>query len=520
MARGKYAKSKYDVVIIGAGLGGLIAGAHLAKRKQRVCICEQHIQPGGYFTTFNHKGYRFDGGIQGSEDSGMMMASIKQLGLQKRIQFSKSRFSIATDDFFGRMETPDDISLYFEELSRLFPREKSSLRKLNQDMLDFCSVIEGFTRMPNPLFQGPISLMSDYPKWIVRDASKLKSSLRFAKLMSVPIEDYIARYVDDRKLREILCQMTYNGTPASFGLSFLSYFLDYYYPKGGVQSLPDTLASSIVERGGEMRYRTAVKEIMTEGDRAVGIVTEDGEEIRSSCVINNGDMRRAYNEMIPEGKVPSEYLKRLENAGLSESCFCVFLGVDIPPKDIPTQGCHHVLLFSVNRNGTGEDADFYDDVFCEISVPSLHDASLAPEGKSVVILQTVANQDYSDYWGIKDGKKTERYEEIKQRVAEKMIKRAEVIIPGLSEKTEVKLAATPYTMERYTLNAGGASVGWTYNPKNTFAPGIKGMFNIFTPLKNLYQVGHWAMCPGGAPSGFLTGKMVADIVSIRLKTGI
>ena len=81
--------------------------------------------------------------------------------------------------------------------------------------------------------------------------------------------------------------------------------------------------------------------------------------------------------------------------------------------------------------------------------------------------------------------------------------------------------ATPFTLHRYTLNSAGASVGWTAHPRETFRGGLKGLVGSSnTPVRNLYQVGHWTMSPGGAPAGLMTGKIVSTVLRHRLRWGI
>jgi phytoene dehydrogenase-like protein len=97
-----------------------------------------------------------------------------------------------------------------------------------------------------------------------------------------------------------------------------------------------------------------------------------------------------------------------------------------------------------------------------------------------------------------------------------LIRNAEQLIPGLSKRIEVQIESTPFTLHRYTLNSAGASVGWTAHPRETFRGGLKGLFGTSnTPIRNLYQVGHWTMSPGGAPAGLMTGKIVSTVLRHR-----
>ncbi len=148
-----------DAIIIGAGLGGLAAGAYLAKQGVKVLVFEQHRQPGGYFTTFKYKGYAFDGGIQGCEDAGMLLNMYKQLGLLDRIRFEKSDYALCMGDFRASMTGVPDIAGLYEALARRFPADAAALREIGRDACEFSRAVEAFSAMPNPMF------MSMRPTW-------------------------------------------------------------------------------------------------------------------------------------------------------------------------------------------------------------------------------------------------------------------------------------------------------------------------------------------------------------------
>ena len=89
-------ETRYDVIIIGAGIGGLTCGAALARDGKNVLICEQHTQPGGYVTSFKRNGFTFDGGLQSFGSSGLVFPILKELGLYDRVQFVRADYQIMT----------------------------------------------------------------------------------------------------------------------------------------------------------------------------------------------------------------------------------------------------------------------------------------------------------------------------------------------------------------------------------------------------------------------------------------
>ena len=156
----------------------------------------------------------------------------------------------------------------------------------------------------------------------------------------------------------------------------------------------------------------------------------------------------------------------------------------------------------------------------ELSDALIADPALAPPGKSVIILQSAAVEEFAQGWGADRRQRTEAYRNTKDRVADQLIANTEKIIPGLREKIEVTYTASPLTYYRYTLNSGGATGGWSKHVEKTFTPGLKGALQIGTPVKNLYQAGHWTSFLGGAPIGMMSGRLAAGLVNFRLKWGI
>ncbi len=520
MKTGNHENYDYDAVIIGSGVGGLVSAAYLAENGVRVLVCEQHRQPGGYFTSFKRKGYTFDGGIQACEDCGMLLPLLEQLGIRNRIELHKSTFAYATPDIFLPLHTPADISQFYLELGKVFPDESQGISFISQKAYDFSTVMEAFTSIPNPLFVPFSRFLGALPGWVLQNWKKFKHAPDLMRHMNITMEDFFSRHLRDPDLLRLMGQIGYSGTPAAFVLGMITFVLDYYYPVGGIQAISDALAESIQEKGGTIRYKTLVEEIIVKEDRAVGIRLKGGETVRAPYVISNSDARRTFLNMLPDSCVPADYRHRLQQAEVCESAFNVFLGVDIPPEDLPIQGCHHIYYFpdykGVDFKRDKDDPELYSRASMEICVPSVTDPGLAPKGKSSMVLQCIATADYAKGWKTKKGERTPEYRKLKEKTAHQIIATAEKLIPGLSKRIEYMDASTPLTMERYTLNSGGSSAGWSYHPEKGLNAGAGGLTGFLTPIKNLYAVGHWTSSPGGAPAAFISGKMVSKIVRYRL----
>ena len=134
-----------------------------------------------------------------------------------------------------------------------------------------------------------------------------------------------------------------------------------------------------------------------------------------------------------------------------------------------------------------------------ISVPSLVDTTLAPQGKH--ILSIVAPAPYGYDWQNK-----------KEEVARRIIKQAEKAIPNLSTHIIYQDISTPLTLEKHTLNTKGAMYGLQVTPEQF---GINRISQK-TPIKGLYLVGHYTRPAHGVPGVAMSGQFAAQAILASL----
>ncbi len=509
-------RNDYDCVIIGTGLGGLVAGAYLAKEGIKVLLCEQHTQPGGYFTSFKKNGFTFDGGIQACEDMGMLLSVLRQIGVLDELDISQTAFALASPDGLYPLRSFRDVEAFYDNLIREYPHEENGIKKILGDMETYSGVMEAYCALPNPMF-GPFKeVMKGYSAWKKKYKEQIKLKKEFFSTMKIPMDDYLTRHVNDPDLLRFFRALNYNGTPAGFMLTFHYVEMCYYYPKGGFQSISNALADFITRNGGQIRYRTLVDSILMDKRKARGIKLDTGEEIRARYVVSNSDARRTFLSLLPSDATKETFKRKLRETPVSESAIFVFLGVDIPADELPVKNCPHIFFVpdyrGIDMLDSLDDENCYSRAPFQLCIPSLHDPLMSPEGKTSMVIQAVAFMDYGDRWQTLEGKREDNYKAFKEKVADQLIANAEKIIPGLRDKIVYKSVATPFTCERYTLNSEGASAGWTYNPLTAINTGSEGFKGFMTPVKNLYLAGHWTMSPGGAPACFTSGKMVSSII--------
>lgn len=505
--------AEYDVVVIGAGIAGLVAAGYLAKGGARVLVCEQGAQVGGLFNSFQREGYLFDGGIKAVENAGLILPTLGQLGVLDRVHLVKSSIAMITDNVLQPIRGAADLEAYFQHLVALFPNEQRGLQQVHGDarrIFDLLGALLNFSSLFGQSQDGRS------PSWLRANLGTLSRAPQILGLLNTPLRRYIEQRIHSPALANLLCDLFPDGTTAFFGLAYFGVFLDYYYPEGGIQTVPQALAEAIRNWGGEITLNTRVERIRLSSGRACGVILADGREIDARHVLAASDARQIFTKLLPLESPPGDFMNKLLRAETSHTAFNVFLGVDLPVECLNLQGCGH-LFYAPDLEGICEAdrlsrEDYFAHVPQELSVPCLHDPSLAPPGKTGLILCAMTSWRYADNWGLAGGRPTERYERLRQRFAGEMIAALGRFIPELESRIELRLIGTPYTLHARTLNHEGAIMGWSYNRAKTFYRGnfLQMAKAVLTPIPNLLMAGHWAFSPGGSPTAVLTARLAAE----------
>ena len=130
----------------------------------------------------------------------------------------------------------------------------------------------------------------------------------------------------------------------------------------------------------------------------------------------------------------------------------------------------------------------------------------APPGKNVISIVSMMPYDYKGDWY--ESESYEKYDALKNEVAQIFIDRAEKLVPGLKDSIEVMEVGSPRTMEHYTLNPKGTIFGWEFNIEQSMLKRMKQK----TPIKGLYLAGAWTFPCGGQSAVLMSGLMAADMI--------
>lgn len=396
---------------------------------------------------------------------------------------------------------PADLDEYIALLSKKFPDEKEGISKLFDTIKNLAEDIQ---RLPTSLKIWDIML---FP---------LKFPLIF-KYYKKTFADMMADFIMDAKLKSIISAgWPCAGLPPSkVSALYMCVFLHsahvegFYRTKGGAQAFVDLLVKALARYGGVLQLKTKAAKIQVENNRVIGVETSKGERVHAKCIVSNIDARQTFLNLIGREKLNRKFSERLERKEPSISFFQAWLGIDVDPRNNGVNESEILYYSSYNTD------EIYDscltggfESMCAISIPSLLDPNLAPEGKHVIGILYPVSYDFEQQWMMENEKRGQEYQNLKVKVTNRLIKTVERVVPRLSEHIIVSEAATPLTLGRYTLNYKGAAYGWAHVPDQVGTNRLQPK----THIKGLYLAGHWTTPGGGTIAVALSGKTTAEMI--------
>ncbi len=152
----------------------------------------------------------------------------------------------------------------------------------------------------------------------------------------------------------------------------------------------------------------------------------------------------------------------------------------------------------------------------EISIPALRDRSLAPNGKTGLIISVLFDYQLTKY--LHEQGLEERFRDFTKKTILETLEQS--IYPGLTQSVIDSFTSTPLTIQDLAGTTDGAITGWAFTNKPMPAESrlIKIANAVNTPLPDVYQAGQWTYSPSGLPISLITGKLAADKIQKRIKS--
>ncbi len=498
-------KRNYDAIVIGAGLSGLTCANFLARGGKKTLLLEQSHQPGGCMSGFRRKGFYFDGGDQSLESGGVAFQILEELGVYGLHKWEKCGYRVKSPKRDFIVTSIDAVE---ENFQAEFPDEPG-IKIVFKEIKEFAKVFENLMALSVAAMENPRGSIGRL----------IKLGPRMKKWTHPDFRAELCSAIDDPVLRSWFTNYGYSHMPFHLFAGFWHFWAnDYWYPSGGIQSLMNNHLNKFEEHGGEARFKTPIKKIIVDNGCVTGVITDKDERIEAENIVYAADYKKLFSEILGEEHFRPAFAKKLRTAKVIESFVSVYLGLDIPAEKLrKIMKEHHVVRFQnfdfaiPDKNAP---ADAHSKTSIELSSPSFADPSLAPEGKSSLVIQCITTAEWQNFWnngGLGTSRAAE-YKKLKNTVGKQLVKLAEAVIPDLSKKIEVMEISTPLTLNRYTWNTNGASAGWSHDQSKGAIVGRWGLMRMRGPVKGLYTAGHYTFWPGGIPSVISSGKFAASFI--------
>jgi all-trans-retinol 13,14-reductase len=458
---------QYDVVIIGAGLGGLLCGAILSKEGLKVCILEKNEQIGGSLQTFRRDGLSLDTGIHyiGSLDQGQTLFQIfNYLGIMDRLELTKMDESGFDIILFKDDDTQYPHGMGYDNFIKLltekFPNEKNAIARYCDEIKNVCATV--------PLYN--LSLEDKYDD---------------VDLLSKSAKAVIESFTNDDRLRAVLAgsNMLYAGdaerTPWYVHALIVNSYIESSWrcTKGGDQ-IAKLLAREIKANGGVIHTNMVIRAIKEEDGKIKYVERTFTDDKFFGNIFISGIHPEETLYILESDKIRSVYRDRINNLKNSISAFV--LNVVLKP------GTYKYT----NRN-------YY--YFCDLNVwDTLHYTQdnwpltygifeAVPKDNSPYV-QSLSIMTYMEWNEIEEWWETVRdsnYEDLKNKKAQKLLDTVTIKFPDLVKNIESWYASTPLTYRDYLATPDGSIYGVAKDCTNP----IKTQISPNTRIPNLYLTG-------------------------------
>ena len=499
-----------QVIVVGAGTGGLTAAAYLATAGRQVVVVDRGWTPGGHGAVFHREGFEFDIGLHylGSGRDGRPApdAVLDPLGIEVAYNRLEPVDTVVLPD--ATVEVATGLEAFRDNLHKALPDETDAVDR-------YLTLIDGLEAEFERLSR--VRGVADLPGalWNARDLLRHRRST---------LTDVFEGLGLSPRARAVLGWISgvYAVPPdeASFlmhALATMHYVNGAWYPRGGGGAISDRLADVIRAHGGEILTAHEVTRIQVDSDGVTGVLARDrtGAEVRIAAptVIAAGDIKRTFLELLDPQDVPRDLLRRVRGYAMSLPLAILYAVLD---RDLAAEGLPVTNWLVTGGDLEAEYADIRRGEFAVepsvwITSASLKDPDndrLCGPGQANVQLMTVVPP-HPGAWGLSMGvERGEAYAEAKERLRAQLLAAAERALPGLSDSIALDFLATPSTVERYTGVTGGTSYGIAATPDQmaTGRPAPK------TPIRGLFLAGASTRAGHGITGALSGGVATASAV--------
>ena len=493
---------RYDVIVIGSGMGGLAAASLLAKKGLKTLLLEKEKQVGGYVVSFKRKGFTIDATgafVGGCQEGGEFYQILKEIGAHEEIEFIPIHHIRNIYPGFEVHLCDGGFSSYPEALMALFPEEEKGLTAYLSLVKQIGKEVKSYSE---------ITLIKK-----ILFPFTFRNLIRFHRTSH---REILNRLFRGGEIKMALHTLPITDPPSRLSFLFTAILISkslmggVFYPKGGTGRISKAMADSFLRSGGEIHLQTEVDQILIKDGRVEGALTKEGEIFQGPVVISDVNPNLLV-KMLPF-EFRKHFEKKIRHFEYSLSCFILYIATDLDLKSMNLPYFTYLRFLSdlEEEDRMFQRGEVPKNPTTMVSIPTLLDPSLAPSKQHLIKVLVNVPYHHQETWGKGDPGK---YSRIKEEFSQKILQQLEgKLIPGLRNHLLFYEAATPLTLERYTGNELGAMYGLASTPQqvgNLRPP-------HHTPTPGLFQVGHYTRPSHGIVGASLSGSFAARAILKKL----
>ena len=460
---------KYDIIIIGSGLGGLQSGVILSRKGYKVLVLEKNHQIGGALQTFKRKGCTFSTGVHyiGNLDKGQTLHKVfKYLNLFDGIEYKmldKTGFDIFNIDGI-EYRFPIGFDNFKKQMYEYFPDEKVAI---DSYILEIHKAIETQN----------VFLLKD-----TREKSE-----NVDKYLSMNTADFISSLTNNKRLRQVLgaLNFVYAGVQEKSPF-YLHAMINYHYISssyrivGNSDLIAKKLSSQIIDLGGEILTNKVVTNLVVDNKRIIAVETKDGLKYEADNIISNVHPT-ATMSMIADGGIKKSFRNRMNNTKNTMSGFSVHLNLKK----------NTVKYLNSNYYYYKQNNVWYASYYDEKNWPEhffLHHETPKDGSHYASCMGLLTHMKYDEVAKWKDlpiNKRGADYLEFKDKKAKELIELAIKNFPELEGNIESYNISTPLTYHDYLGSPTGSLYGTLRDNNNS----IGSYISHRTKISNLFFTG-------------------------------
>lgn len=467
---------KFDILIIGGGLGGLVSALILAKEGYYVGLVEKNQQFGGNLQTFSRDKVIFDTGVHyigGLSKGQNLYTYFKYLGILDDLSLKRMNedgYDIITfDDDSTEYKHAQGYRKFKESLLKQFPEEEKAIDVYCKKLQETC---DGFT-----LYR----------------MRKSETYQEKPEVLQENIKDFIESITDNKKLQSVLVgsNLLYAGndniTPLYMhALAVNSYIESSYRIIRGGSQITKALLKRFRELGGKTFKRQRVVKLETQDGIVKKLHTDKGKILGADFFISNVDPKMTI-KMLPENTFRKSFVNRIENIKSTIAAFSLYLV--LKPKTFPYINSNYYHF--KNTDSVWNALDYKEEEWPKTYMISMGLAKEDEEWADNLTVMTYMRFEEVESWAntfntvVHKNYRGETYEEFKAAKAEILIRELEKKFPDIREKIEAVYTSTPLSYRDYIGCTKGSMYGYVKDAANP----MKSFISPKTRVKNLFFTG-------------------------------